>query len=310
MKLVVSGSRTINNYSFVKDAIIQIVKKFDISTIIHGAARGVDTLADKAARELGLGVEKYPANWSKYGRSAGMIRNREMAERADILLAIWDGFSPGTAGMIEIMRSLHKPFELKMYMSFNIWEYLGKADAICVTTNGYVTRKGKAVMGRGIARQATILFEGIEYKLGGLIRKNGNCVQVVLEHNGTKILSFPVKPEKIRYDRNKVVKHAQNKYKEEDIVPGFHAKANLGIIKRSCLELKEMIENNEWNKVYLPIPGSGAGELQKEDVIKLIQNTGLGNLITLVDSHGIVYPFYECKESLPGQNRQPLVDFK
>lgn len=54
------------------------------------------------ARRNNVPVEKYPANWDKYGKSAGYIRNEEMAKVADSLLAIWDGKSRGTKHMIDI----------------------------------------------------------------------------------------------------------------------------------------------------------------------------------------------------------------
>jgi hypothetical protein len=57
-------------------------------------------------------VKSFPADWRLYGRSAGMIRNRQMANYADALLAIWDGRSPGTANMI----SLAKERELRLYV--------------------------------------------------------------------------------------------------------------------------------------------------------------------------------------------------
>lgn len=298
MKLVVSGSRSINDYEFVKNAILDVVSTYSITKLLHGAARGVDILADKAAKELGIEVEKYPAEWKKYGRSAGLRRNRVMAEKADLLLAIWDGFSPGTSGMIQVMRTLNKSVIVKMHMRFNVWDYLGKADAICVTTNGYVTRKGKAVMGRGIAKQAVILFEGIDYKLGSLLRKHGNHVQIIETCKSTNILSFPVKPEKVKYATDKVVKHALDKYKNNDIVPGYYARADIEIIRRSCAELEKLIKEKNWKEVYLPLPGSGAGELSKEESLEILKSAGLLELVRVVDRAGIItHPFFQLTES-------------
>jgi len=73
-----------------------------ITTVISGTAAGVDVHGERWAEEQGIPVEKYPADWNKHGKSAGHIRNAEMADVADALVAIWDGESRGTKGMIEL----------------------------------------------------------------------------------------------------------------------------------------------------------------------------------------------------------------
>ena len=60
------------------------------------------------AKRMGIPCEVYPADWRKYGKKAGMVRNAEMAEVADELVAIWDGRSRGTAAMIRMMRRRKK----------------------------------------------------------------------------------------------------------------------------------------------------------------------------------------------------------
>lgn len=102
MKIIVAGSRDITKYVVVESAIQEsgwIDKKAEI---VSGVARGVDQLAVRFARENNLALHQFPADWDKYGRSAGMIRNREMAEFADALIAVWDGKSRGTKNMIDI----------------------------------------------------------------------------------------------------------------------------------------------------------------------------------------------------------------
>ncbi len=83
--------------------------------IVHGGARGVDFLGDKYAKKelrfkLGNGIRKFPAQWSVYGKGAGMVRNKEMAEYATHLIAFWDGKSRGTKLMID----LAEEFELRV----------------------------------------------------------------------------------------------------------------------------------------------------------------------------------------------------
>lgn len=98
MKTIIAGSRTITDYGTVEQAIIE--SGFYISEVVSGKAKGVDTLGEQWATKNGLPIEAFPANWDEYGKSAGPIRNKEMAEYADALIAVWDGNSRGTQHMI------------------------------------------------------------------------------------------------------------------------------------------------------------------------------------------------------------------
>lgn len=100
MKTIVAGPRGIDNFEIVKEAIEK--SQFEITEIISGCARGVDTLGEQYAEQNNISVKKFPAEWSIRGRAAGVIRNREMGEYADALIAIWDGESRGTKNMIDI----------------------------------------------------------------------------------------------------------------------------------------------------------------------------------------------------------------
>lgn len=73
-------------------------------TIIHGAAKGADSLADQWAVVNWVPFEEYPADWEKYGRSAGHIRNQQMLDegKPDVVIAFPGG--RGTANMIERAR--------------------------------------------------------------------------------------------------------------------------------------------------------------------------------------------------------------
>ena len=67
------------------------------TVIVHGKARGADLFADLEARVLGFTVEPFPADWEKHGSRAGIIRNLAMLDtNPDLVLAFWDGQSPGT----------------------------------------------------------------------------------------------------------------------------------------------------------------------------------------------------------------------
>lgn len=109
MKTIIAGSRGITDYSLLLKAYSEC--GFEITEVVSGGARGVDKLGERLAQELNLPLKIFPADWSK-GKQAGFIRNVQMAEHADALIAVWDGQSRGTAHMITIARSLG----LKVYV--------------------------------------------------------------------------------------------------------------------------------------------------------------------------------------------------
>lgn len=102
MKVLVSGSRDIDDRQLVYDAIRSA--PFEIDTIVHGGASGVDQLAaDYSIRKPEIDVAEHPIPawvWNKVGRKAGPLRNSFMVEQADALVAIWDGESSGTKDTI------------------------------------------------------------------------------------------------------------------------------------------------------------------------------------------------------------------
>lgn len=111
-RLVVAGCRDFNNYfklaAELKRLIKEIGKDYTI-IIISGGARGADTLGEKFARWHRLKIERFSAEWDKYGRSAGPRRNVQMAQVADGVIVFWDGKSRGTKSMIECAHRLRKP---------------------------------------------------------------------------------------------------------------------------------------------------------------------------------------------------------
>lgn len=103
MKLIIAGSRTITDSSKLKEGLQQSPFKIkDISRIITGGADGVDNLAIEFAMEEKINFEViYPDYENNKSRLAPILRNEEMVEKGDTLLAIWDGQSNGTKSIIE-----------------------------------------------------------------------------------------------------------------------------------------------------------------------------------------------------------------
>ena len=98
MKVIIAGSRTIHDYIQVVLAVRE--SRFEVTEVVSGGAFGVDRLGEEWARDNEIPVKHFPAEWRKHRRSAGSIRNGQMAEYADALIAIHDGESRGTADMI------------------------------------------------------------------------------------------------------------------------------------------------------------------------------------------------------------------
>jgi hypothetical protein len=103
MRVIIAGSRDITDYQALCDAVQQ--SDFPVGRVLTGMARGVDTLAIRYATEKCLPLDQFPAQWNKWGRSAGYRRNEQMAQNADALIAIWDGRSPGTRHMIDVAKA-------------------------------------------------------------------------------------------------------------------------------------------------------------------------------------------------------------
>jgi len=101
MKTIIAGSRSIDDICILAVALEACPFTADISEIVSGTAKGADRLGETYAQHYKIPLKRFPADWNSYRRSAGIIRNTEMAQYADALIALWDGQSRGTAHMIK-----------------------------------------------------------------------------------------------------------------------------------------------------------------------------------------------------------------
>ena len=99
LRVLVTGGRDFTDAVVIKEALMDIEQRPDL--IIHGDAAGADRVAGQVAAMLGLDVWKFPANWARYGKSAGPRRNYQMIQegRPTLVLAFPGG--AGTANMIK-----------------------------------------------------------------------------------------------------------------------------------------------------------------------------------------------------------------
>ena len=111
IRIIIAGSRDFSDYQLVRRVMSEVAGTYprERLEIISGGARGADTLGEMFAERNGLKLTRFPADWDKFGKRAGILRNRQMAEYAGedgMLVAFWDEISRGTKNMIETAKEL------------------------------------------------------------------------------------------------------------------------------------------------------------------------------------------------------------
>ena len=115
-RVIIAGTRTFDDYDLLcKYVDIKLSNICQSIEIVSGGARGADALGERYAKDRGYKLRVFPADWNKYGKRAGYLRNVQMAEYADALIAFWDGKSRGTANMIAEARALGLLVGVKHY---------------------------------------------------------------------------------------------------------------------------------------------------------------------------------------------------
>ena len=111
MKLAIVGGRDYNNYENVKYHVLRYFNSernslFD--EVISGGAGGADALAKQLAKEMNIKYTEFPADWETHGKAAGPIRNEQIMQYTDKVIAFWDGQSKGTMSAINLARKYKK----------------------------------------------------------------------------------------------------------------------------------------------------------------------------------------------------------
>lgn len=109
--LAVVGSRDFDDYELM----VEYLSKLKFTELLSGGAKGADSLAERYAEEFNIPIKVFNADWEKYGRKAGMIRNKLIVEYANEGIAFWDGRSTGTANTIECFKKLKKPCKIVIF---------------------------------------------------------------------------------------------------------------------------------------------------------------------------------------------------
>ncbi len=109
MQVIIAGGRDIHDYNILLNCIAK--SKFKITSVSCGCCRGVDDLGRSWAHQNQIPVKYFPAEWTKWGRKAGPIRNKDMAVASEALILLWDGKSNGSLNMFYAAKN----YGLKVY---------------------------------------------------------------------------------------------------------------------------------------------------------------------------------------------------
>ena len=115
LRIIIAGTRSFDNFYVLtrnidnylyKLVLDKVITDKEMIKFISGTAKGADQLGEQYAKACGCEIVRFYPDWDKYGKSAGYIRNKEMAkyasEKTGVLFAFWDGESKGTKHMIDL----------------------------------------------------------------------------------------------------------------------------------------------------------------------------------------------------------------
>lgn len=138
----------------------------------------------------------------------------------------------------------------------DIFDTSAQYDAICVTTNGIVTRTQALVMGAGVAKEFKLKYPGIEYELGKKVKTYGN-IPFLIYNKKQAIVSFPTKHD-------------------------WKNKSDLDLIEKSAKALVKIATSRYWTKVALPAPGVGKGGLSWKNEVQPLLSKILDDRFTIL----------------------------
>lgn len=120
MKTIIAGGRDFDDYTVLESLVSPFHDVHEISEVVCGEARGADSLGKRWAKNHNVKVVSFFPDWKNNGKAAGYIRNKQMGDYADILIAFWDGKSRGTKNMIDYMKKLGKTYIVYSYDGYLI----------------------------------------------------------------------------------------------------------------------------------------------------------------------------------------------
>ena len=101
MRVIIAGSRSFEDLDLLCNFCDYVLSDLDDIEIVSGTAEGADNLGEEYAKLRGYPIKPFPANWKRYGKAAGPIRNEEMAAYSNMLIVFWDGKRKKKKNMID-----------------------------------------------------------------------------------------------------------------------------------------------------------------------------------------------------------------
>lgn len=116
-KIIVAGGRKFDDYKRLKKELDEIIEGLptDDIEIVCGGANGADALGARYARNHGYKIKRFIPDWEGIGKCAGYVRNKQMANYADCLVAFWDTVSNGTRNMIKLSEDKGLDVYIRLY---------------------------------------------------------------------------------------------------------------------------------------------------------------------------------------------------
>lgn len=138
-------------------------------------------------------------------------------------------------------------------LKHDIWDIWNSGYTICVCTNGFTKKNGSAVMGRGVALEASQRIPKLPFELGLLLKTFGN---IPFWFEKYKMVTFPTKH-------------------------NWFENSNVSLIEQSCKDLKNLKYESKQNLIFLPMPGTGNGKSQTSDVMPILEKQfdGCNNVV-------------------------------
>jgi hypothetical protein len=117
MNIAIVGGRDFNDFDLMKKVLVDFMdgNQTILNAVVSGGAKGVDTLAENFADEIGVEKIIFKPNFEKFGRFAALMRNTEIIENSDVVFAFWDGKSKGTLDSISKAKKMNKTLHIINY---------------------------------------------------------------------------------------------------------------------------------------------------------------------------------------------------
>jgi hypothetical protein len=109
MKLAVIGSRNFSDSHILTQTLNMLHEEYNVTTLVSGGAKGADIMGQRWAEIRSIETEIYIPDWNLHGKRAGLLRNQDIVNSADLIVAFWDGVSTGTRHAIDLAHSSKTP---------------------------------------------------------------------------------------------------------------------------------------------------------------------------------------------------------